>query len=989
LAGRVGELRAVSQLLSGETEHAAMLIMGEAGVGKSRLVAAAAEAVTRAGVVVVTGWCLPLSEGLPFLPVLDVLWALAKVDEGRLLQDALAECPPFVRAEVGRLLPDLAEPIGEPGWDGSDDGWRKQRLFEAVRRLFEALAGRRALTVVVEDVHWADASTLELLDYLLAPGHALDVRIALTCRSEEPVTPTLASWVDRLQRNPRLRRLDLAPLSEAETGEQIELVLGTRPPRRLVAETYARSEGNAFFTEQLVAAHTTGEDHLLPAGLTSLLLSRTGQVTGIAREILAVLAVAARPLDEATVARLSQWPHLEVRDALRDLLGRRLLRRPDAAGRHQLRHALLGEAISGELLPSERAELHARIADMLADAHDPSLAAQIAAHLAAAGRSADELRWRVVAGRHADAVFAPAEAALHWQRAVALSADAPITQVVEGMSLADLYGAAEDALDLSGGSDDTVRTLAEEALERLAGADPATRADVLARAGDVRSRSAPQQGLDLLYQALAIYERLPPSPGHVRALHDVRAILHNEGRQAEGAEVTERAVAVAARAGQRTAHIEILGRQAWEQMAAGAGELAVERIGELRRRLSARDEPRLHVWLAVIHTDMLLVMGRLSDVEAAGAAALQTATAYGIDRSYAAAMVRANVCEALTELGAIDTVAEWIDPVSGGEPDPSTLPIYEVRTDLEMRRANLDGAHQRWVDLRRLPPPGLGHQLEADRSEGELHLWTGSPDVAFDHAHALLVQVAQANHGTLDGPLLTYTGPLLVLALRACADLAEQARADRNAEALTTAQQRAHRLSDLYHGMQPDPFTAGLLRPTAAGDHPSWQAEGSRLRGESDPRLWEQAATQWDALTRPHRAAYARWRQAEALLARRGGRSAATEVLQAAARQAAQHVPLCDAIHDLARRARIDLNPPASADRPEHEVPPAFGLTDRELAVLKLLGQGKSNSEIGAALFISRKTASVHVTNILRKLDVTTRVQAAAVAQRAGLLHGD
>jgi predicted ATPase len=73
LAGRVGELRAVSALLSGESEHTAMLIMGEAGVGKSRLVAAAADAVTEAGAVVLTGWCLPLAGALPFLPVTDVL----------------------------------------------------------------------------------------------------------------------------------------------------------------------------------------------------------------------------------------------------------------------------------------------------------------------------------------------------------------------------------------------------------------------------------------------------------------------------------------------------------------------------------------------------------------------------------------------------------------------------------------------------------------------------------------------------------------------------------------------------------------------------------------------------------------------------------------------------------------------------------------------------------------------------------------------------
>jgi DNA-binding NarL/FixJ family response regulator len=189
--------------------------------------------------------------------------------------------------------------------------------------------------------------------------------------------------------------------------------------------------------------------------------------------------------------------------------------------------------------------------------------------------------------------------------------------------------------------------------------------------------------------------------------------------------------------------------------------------------------------------------------------------------------------------------------------------------------------------------------------------------------------------------------------------------------------------------MKPDPFTAGPTRPTAFADYASWQAEWSRARAQPDPAQWRQAAEAWDVLTRPHRAAYARWRRAEALLARPHGRTEATEALRNAARQGIQHVPLSDAIHDLARRARIDLNPPSAAVRAEHEAPPAFDLTDRELAVLKLLGQGKTNSEIGAALFISRKTASVHVSNILRKLGVATRVQAAAVADRAGLLRGD
>jgi DNA-binding NarL/FixJ family response regulator len=174
-----------------------------------------------------------------------------------------------------------------------------------------------------------------------------------------------------------------------------------------------------------------------------------------------------------------------------------------------------------------------------------------------------------------------------------------------------------------------------------------------------------------------------------------------------------------------------------------------------------------------------------------------------------------------------------------------------------------------------------------------------------------------------------------------------------------------------------------------AADGPTWQAEWNRLCGVSDQTLWKRAATAWDVLSRPHRAAYARRREAEAILAKPGGRPAVTAVLRTAARQAARHVPLSSAITDLARRARIDL-PDTESATASHETATvrAFGLTDRELAVLRLLADGRSNPEIGAALFISTKTVSVHVTSILRKLDVATRVQAATVAER-GLLTPD
>jgi DNA-binding CsgD family transcriptional regulator len=184
------------------------------------------------------------------------------------------------------------------------------------------------------------------------------------------------------------------------------------------------------------------------------------------------------------------------------------------------------------------------------------------------------------------------------------------------------------------------------------------------------------------------------------------------------------------------------------------------------------------------------------------------------------------------------------------------------------------------------------------------------------------------------------------------------------------------------------PFTEHPFVATIPAARATWQTERSRAAGASDPEAWSVAAERWEALDYRHRAGYARWRQAEALLAMpHGGRGAAATVLSTAAALAVEHVPLMRAILDLARRARIDLGAAApQVQLGEPSAARAFGLTDRELDVLRLLGQGKTNPEIAAALFISPRTAGVHVTNILRKLDATTRVQAATIAERAGLL---
>jgi DNA-binding CsgD family transcriptional regulator len=183
------------------------------------------------------------------------------------------------------------------------------------------------------------------------------------------------------------------------------------------------------------------------------------------------------------------------------------------------------------------------------------------------------------------------------------------------------------------------------------------------------------------------------------------------------------------------------------------------------------------------------------------------------------------------------------------------------------------------------------------------------------------------------------------------------------------------------------PFAA-----TIPAEHASWEAEQTRLAGSAglsgsgDPVAWHAAAKVWEGFGFPHRAGYAWWRCAQARLSAGQDADAA---LQAAAGLAAEHAPLLAEIRKLAVRARIPL--PGQIAQATGEGPRAagnYGLTSREVLVLRLLAAGRTNAQIGTELFISPKTASVHVSNILRKLGVSGRAQAAATAERAGLLDG-
>jgi DNA-binding CsgD family transcriptional regulator len=260
-------------------------------------------------------------------------------------------------------------------------------------------------------------------------------------------------------------------------------------------------------------------------------------------------------------------------------------------------------------------------------------------------------------------------------------------------------------------------------------------------------------------------------------------------------------------------------------------------------------------------------------------------------------------------------------------------------------------------------------------------LWTGRPAEALE-----LPRRALALFRVPD--LTVLCGRLLAAGMRACADLAEQARARRDQQAAVAAMAAADGLVTWVAGMTGIPFANHPLVATVPAERATWDAERTRVAGFSDPEAWAGAAKAWQDLGCPHRAGYAWWRRAQAQLD--AGRSAGTAstALRAAAAVADGHAPLLAEVRTLAERARIPLQPPAaSATGPPRTARLSYGLTARELAVLRLLAAGRTNAQIGAELYISAKTAGVHVSNILRKLGVSGRVQAAAIAERAGLLE--
>jgi DNA-binding CsgD family transcriptional regulator/tetratricopeptide (TPR) repeat protein len=1011
-----------------------VLIGGEAGVGKTRLLEEALDG-WRARALILEGACVRLGPASPpYAPVVGLLRSLRRQAEPGQLAAILGPG----RGLLGRLVPDLVERAADLPSEPVDPT-SQIRLFELVAGAVERLARRGSLVVAVEDIHWADASSRALLDFLVRgvqPGERLLLVATVRTDAAEAEHEEIRVWAAELMRVRLVERVDLGPLGRAEVASIVADVLGRPPGPQLVDRVVERANGNAFLTEELAAAGdrlaSDGPD-AVPDRLREILVSRLATVLPATRAMLLAASAAGQRIDDELLAEVTGAAPADVDAALRDAIAHGIVV-VDRSGATRFRHLLLRDAVASELLPGERRRLHHAYAVALErravggrEAPEPEA---LAYHWDAADRPDRAAPAHVDAARAAVGVYAWAEAAHAFERALELAASAP--GALPDEVLPEMMIEAANASALQGAYGRAVAHARAAAVLVDPEREPARAAAIHERlrwflweAGDYEAAAAE------VAEALRLAPASPPSVLRARAVVHAAGLALSTGDVAGALRLADEAITMARLAGGPSE--EALGLAVVGLALASTGDVdgGAERFREgmaIARRLGAAEG--LALGYANL-TRVLDVAGRTAEALAEADAGFVEVERYGLARSFGVPLLTA-AARMRFELGRWEEAEALLERARSLAPLPVARIGVEVAVArLEVARGRFDAARVALESARSagragagpamaaVPLPGGGATaLSSILAEIELAAWDGElEDVRRLMDAALHVPPADPEG---DPDLVA----ILATAAAVEADAAAAASAAHDDRAVATAAARIRAIRGLVS--TPDrspvdertgPADAAVLAPPVAYLRRQCRLELDRAAGPSDPMAWAALADAWAALGRRPAEAYARSRQGEAELATAGpveGRLAAREALRSAASMCARigAVPLLGSIERLARLARIDLRPtPASAGAGEEATGApepgtgrvttrgasrggagsaearSLGLTPRELEVLRLVAAGWSNPEIADELGISPKTASVHVSNLLAKLGVANRVEAAVAATRLGLVE--
>jgi DNA-binding CsgD family transcriptional regulator/tetratricopeptide (TPR) repeat protein len=1000
--GRRQELSSLRAAVERGTAGDAVVVLvgGDAGIGKTRLTEEVAGDARQRGWLVLEGGCVSLGngEGLPFAPIVEALRRLPAIIESGgagAIRD-IGELRTSETSDLGRLLPELG-PTTNPEQGMYDrPGWVQARIFEGLLALLRCLGDAIPVVLIVEDLHWADDSTRDVLSFLARNARTERLAVVGTYRTDElnrrhPLRP----WLSEMDRLPRVARIEVSRFERSELDAQITAILGHRPPVRLLDAIERRAEGNPFFVEELLASGADRPAVPLPPTLRDVLLTRVTALSEDAQRVLGYAAVAGRTVDADLLAEVAQVDEPDIEGPLREALAAQILTidptmRPDA---YRFRHALLAEAVYDDLLPSERRRIHATYGDVLdarpvpGGAAGVSHLAALAHHATAAHEPVLALRAWVRAARAASDTHAYGEAARAYMHAIELWDAAPADDRPTDADGAALYHEGALAAMISGKNEWAV-DLAQAAVDRL---DPDRDLERWADANERLARAmwiagGLDEGLARLEATSERLEHDEPSPIRARIMASIAGMHMLRGDHPKAIVTANAAIEVARAAGSRLSEAHALNTLGTSTALIGQcaeGLTSLREAFDVAREFNDVDDiGRGYANLSSV----LTICGLAEESYRFAMEGVTWARSVGAAGGYGR-FIAGNAVEAADALGRWDDAERVVDDFLVGDPEGvNRLGMTASVGPLFARRGRTADAERLLGDGRDLISSLVEAQFTGPIYVGlvELALNAGHPDEAAATAVEGLERIGRTSDRY-------YQSELHSIAARAEADRAEIAQATRDSPSAMAAAKAAavHRdVLRLWAAESPGPQTFGGL---LAADLAIATGEVRRAEGEADPAAWGAAVEAADRTGSAWRKAYARYRSAESLLGARAPRpDAARALAEAMARaEALGALPLIGWIDGLARRSRVAI-PAATPSEPaaEPERPPVDdrGLTTREREVLALLVEGHTNRRIGERLFISESTAGVHVSNILGKLGVSTRTEAATVAARLGLV---
>jgi ATP/maltotriose-dependent transcriptional regulator MalT len=927
-----------------------VLLGGEAGVGKTRLIE---EFAQRSGARLALGSCIEVGgDGVPYAAFTGALRAL---DE-----EHLVTCDGWERDELARLMPEFgAAPPAR-----IDDQFARSRLFEAVRAVLVGAAAEQPLIVVLDDLHWADRATRDLFGYLARVLRNDRVLLIGTYRDDElhrghPLRPLVAE----LSRVRDVERIDLCRFDRQESALHLAELLSSPITEAIVEDIYCRAEGNAFFTEELAASLECGDEDELSWTLHDLFLTRVEKLPEATTALLRLICCAYQPTHTALIARLAGLDESELAERLRPAFEAHILTSDCVEDAFRFRHALMRAVLREDLLPGERARICRRLGEILEESPelvgDDAREVQSAHYWYRANQPDKALKASLRAAKVANARFAFADELAMLERALELWSAVPHDESDPADEIYWMYRASLAAG--RAGAPERGLSFAEAGLAAI---DEQARPTLAAHLYDQRAMHRAHLGhleYEDWYRAVELLpaDRYPAKRAFVLARLASKLCIN--GRMSEALVMATEALDLSERFSDH--EDRVLAKSAYASALFHAGDweqgLALQHAARDDARAMGQT-PTLLSRTEIFISDELYKVGRYA--EAAGIAVAALSTVAASNRSQRG-LLRNNVAEPLIALGRWQEASEQIDADLNhslpGIQDPSLL---RLRALLQIAGGELDAAEQ-----------SLRSVLQRRHAEGaDEELQHRIPD------HAGLIQLATAR-GRIDearASLRAVVGDGVgegyewwVWDLLYVGAVAE---------------------AELGGGEDPD-STVGLLRETAeklpkrAPIHELYAAlvEAEVDRASADWAALAERAAQIEAPV--YLRAQLRLRQAAAAAGTPGKRQEAAEAAREARGTAVRlgATALLAEIDELARSARLMSVVPAEEVEKAVAAPQ---LTARETDVLRLVAEGLSNGQVGARLYITTKTVSVHVSNILAKLGVSSGTEAAAVAHRDHLL---